>query len=273
MISSPYVHTSGLGNSTVSKETTKGLPDSLKKTILAVDDDPAVLQSLEIFLQGKHGLIKKDKGETALQVVQERREIDLIIMDYRLADMDGLTLFKKIRQIDRVVPILFTSAFGTKELLAQLLEIRANGYIDKPWDLNLLEQKIGRLLGADPFERVHLDLGIDFEQLSLKMRRAVQFIDRHYRSTALSLEETGQAVSLHPKYLSASFKKECGIGFHDYVTAIRIDRAIQLLKDPHRTIKEISCEVGFSEQGYFSKVFFSKMGQSPSDYRSQFHLK
>jgi two-component system response regulator YesN len=255
------------------KGTTSLVNDPLKKTILAVDDDPAVLQSLEIILQDKYQLIKKEKGDEALRTVQERRDLDLIILDYRLADTDGVTLYRRIRQIDRVVPILFTSAYGTKELLSQLLDVRANGFIDKPWNLDQLEQKIARLLSSDPFERVHRHLKIDFDHLSLKMRRAVQYIDRHYSSPELSLEEIGQAVSLHPKYLSASFKKECGVGFHDYLTAIRIDRAIQLLKDPHRTIKEISCEVGFSEQGYFSKVFLSKMGKSPSDYRMQFQSK
>ncbi|MBI3803989.1 MAG: response regulator [Nitrospirae bacterium] len=245
--------------------------EPLKKTILAVDDEPAVLQSLEIILQERYLLIKKEKGEDALQAIRDRRDIDLIILDVRLADTDGLTLYRRIRQVDRVVPILFTSGYGTKELLSQMLEVRANGYIDKPWNVDQLEHKIARLLGADPFERVHEQLNIDFDHLSLKMRRAVQFIDRHYSSPELSLEEIGQAVSLHPKYLSASFKKECGIGFHDYLTAIRIDRAIQLLKDPHRTIKEISCEVGFSEQGYFSKVFFGKMGMPPSDYRTKFN--
>ncbi len=253
-----------------SKEAIATAPDPHKKTILAVDDDASVLHSLEIILQDKYQLIKKETGEEALRVIHERRDIDLIILDVRLSDTDGLTPFRRIRQIDRVVPILFMSGYGTKEVLAQMLEVRANGYIDKPWNIDQLAQKITRLLGSDPFERVHEHLKIDFDHLSLKIRRAVQYIDRHYSSAELSLEEIGQAVSLHPKYLSASFKKECGVGFHDYLTAIRIDRAVQLLKDPHRTIKEISCEVGFSEQGYFSNVFLSKMGKSPSDYRTQF---
>jgi two-component system, response regulator YesN len=239
----------------------------LKKTIFLVDDDPAVLQSLKMFLEDRYNLAVAKSGEEALRIFKERKDFDLIILDYRLGDIDGLTVFKKIRKEDRVIPILFMSAYGTKELLAQMLEVRANAFIDKPWDIDQLEQKISRLLEFDPFERVHRNLNICIDNLSIKIRRAMQYIDRHYGSAHLSLEEVGRAVSLHPKYLSASFKQECGVGFHDYLIEIRIDRALQILKDPHRTIKEVSNEVGFSDQGYFSKVFQGKMGLSPSAYR------
>ena len=238
-----------------------------KKTILLVDDDPSVLQSLKMILEERYDLVIAKSGEEALRTFRERKDFDLIVLDYRLGDTDGLTVFRKIRKEDRVIPILFMSAYGTKELLAQMLEVRANAFIDKPWDINQLEQKISRLVECDPFERVHRNLNIAVDTLSIKIRRAMQYIDRHYGSSQLSLDEVGRAVSLHPKYLSASFKQECGVGFHDYLIEIRIDRALQILKDPHRTIKEVSGEVGFSDQGYFSKVFQNKMGLSPSAYR------
>lgn len=243
------------------------MKEPLKKTILLVDDDPAVLQSLKMLFEERYELVVAKSGEEALRICRERKDLGLIMLDYRLGDTDGLTLFKKIRQEDRVVPILFMSGYGTKDLLAQMLEVRANAFIDKPWDIGQLEQKVSRLLESDPFERVHHNLNIQVATLSIKIRRAVQYIDRHYGSSELSLEDVGQAVSLHPKYLSASFKEECGVGFHDYLIEIRIDRALQLLKDPHRTIKEVSGEVGFSDQGYFSKVFQNKIGISPSAYR------
>ncbi|MFQ5949935.1 MAG: response regulator [Nitrospiria bacterium] len=241
----------------------------MKKTILAVDDEPAVLHSLKMLLHERYDLVTTESGEEALLILKKGRRFDLLILDYRLADMDGLTLFKKIRQDDRVTPILFISAYGTKELLVKMLEVRAHAFIDKPWDNLVLEKKISRLLGLNPFERVHQNLKINLDALSIKIHRAMQYIDRHFNSSSLSLEKVSQAVSLHPKYLSASFKEECGIGFHDYLVEVRIDRAIQLLKDPHRIIKQVSGEVGFSDQSYFSKVFQNKVGVSPSAYRKK----
>ncbi len=249
------------------------MTETLKKVILLVDDDPSILNAFKLLFEGKYELVCVERAEDALYILKQRKEFNLIILDYRLPDLDGIELFKKIRKEDRVTPILFISAYGTKELLAQMLDVRPHGFIDKPWNNEHLEQKIARLVGTNPFQQVHETLNIPIHSLSIKIFRAVQYIDRHHNSPGLSLEGVGQAVSLHPKYLSASFKEECTIGFHDYLIEIRIFRATQLLKDPHRIIKQVSSEVGFSDQGYFCKVFQNKVGLSPSIYRKEFLAK
>jgi len=249
------------------------MTETLKKVILLVDDDPAILNAFKQLFGQKYELSYAESAEDALHIFKQKKEFNLIILDYRLPDMDGIALFKRIRKEDRVTPILFISAYGTKEVLAQMIDVRPHGFIDKPWNNEVLEQKIARLVGTNPFQQVHETLNIPIHALSIKIFRAVQYIDRHHSSSNLSLEGVGNAVSLHPKYLSASFKEECRIGFHDYLIEIRIFRATQLLKDPHRIIKQVSSEVGFSDQGYFCKVFQNKVGLSPSIYRKEFLAK
>lgn len=249
------------------------MTETLKKVILLVDDDPAILNAFKQLVGEKYELVFAENAEYALHLFKQKKAYNLIILDYRLPDMDGVALFKKIRKEDRVTPILFISAYGSKELLAQMIDVRPHGFIDKPWSNEQLEQKIARLVGTNPFQQVHETLSIPIHSLSIKIFRAVQYIDRHHSSSNLSLEGVGQAVSLHPKYLSASFKEECRIGFHDYLIEIRIFRATELLKDPHRIIKQVSSEVGFSDQGYFCKVFQNKVGLSPSIYRKEFLAK
>jgi len=247
--------------------------EPFKKIVLIVDSDPTVLNELKMRLSEKYELMLLERGEETLQAVSQKNEFNLIILDYRLSDQDGVSLFKKIRQENRVTPIIFTCAHPTKEVLIQMLAVRPHGFIEKPYNMDLLDQKVARLVGANPFEPVHQMLNIPIHSLSIKIFRAMQFIDRHHSSSGLSLEGVGEAVSLHPKYLSASFKEECGIGFHDYLIEIRIYRATQLLKDPRRIIKQVSSEVGFSDQGYFCKVFQNKIGLSPSIYRKEFLAK
>ncbi|MFQ5587474.1 MAG: response regulator [Nitrospiria bacterium] len=249
------------------------MTETLKKVILLVDDDPAILNAFRQLFQEKYEVVCAERAEDAAHILKQRKEFNLIILDYRLPDVDGIELFKKIRKEDRVTPILFLSAFGSKELLMQMIDMRPHGFIEKPWNNEQLEQKIARLVGTNPFQQVHETLKIPIHSLSIKIFRAVQFIDRHHGSPSLSLEGVGQAVSLHPKYLSASFKEECRVGFHDYLIEVRIFRATELLKDPHRIIKQVSSEVGFSDQGYFCKVFQNKVGLSPSIYRKEFLAK
>ncbi len=247
--------------------------EPLKKIVLVVDNDPTVLNELKARLMKKYDLVLLERGDEAFQTFKQKNEFNLIILDYRLSDIDGVSLFKKIRQENRVTPIVFTCAHPTKEVLIQMLEVRPQGFLEKPYNIDVLDQKIARLVGTNPFEPVHQMLNIPIHALSIKIFRAMQYIDRHHSSSNLSLEGVGEAVSLHPKYLSASFKEECGVGFHDYLIEIRIFRATQLLKDPRRIIKQVSSEVGFSDQGYFCKVFQNKIGLSPSIYRKEFLAK
>ncbi|MFQ5596818.1 MAG: response regulator [Nitrospiria bacterium] len=245
----------------------------MKKAVLIVDADTAVLNAIKTRLGDKYELTLLEQGEGVLRAFKQKDEFNLFILDYRLSDIDGVTLFKRIRQENRVTPIIFTCAYPTKEILIQMLEVRPHGFLEKPCNSDLLDQKIARLVGTNPFEPVHQMLNIPIQSLSIKIFRATQYIDRHHNSPSLSLEGVGEAVSLHPKYLSASFKEECGVGFHDYLIEIRIYRATQLLKDPRRIIKQVSSEVGFSDQGYFCKVFQNKIGLSPSVYRKEFLAK
>ena len=65
------------------------------------------------------------------------------------------------------------------------------------------------------------------------------------------------------------FKKKYGITVNTYITEARLERAIYLLIEGNMNINEIAAETGFSDQSYFSKVFLSKYGISPSEYRKK----
>ncbi len=85
----------------------------------------------------------------------------------------------------------------------------------------------------------------------------------------ITLREAASIVGLHPDYLSRRFKQEMGIGFHDHVLALRLDRATTLLVSSTRSIKEIGYEVGFRSPEVFSKAFKRHRGDSPRLFRLQ----
>lgn len=70
-------------------------------------------------------------------------------------------------------------------------------------------------------------------------------------------------------YINHYFKKNNGVTIKDYINRLRIENAKQLLKSTKLSIDEISFAVGFSSISYFSKVFKSQNGLSPSSYRKK----
>ena len=113
--------------------------------ILLVDDHPANLLALEATLEPLgETLIQARSGRQALQEV-ERHELALILLDVRMADLDGFETAALIRQHDRAreTPIIFLSAIHTETHYArQGLSLGAVDYIYKPFDPDLLRDKV-----------------------------------------------------------------------------------------------------------------------------------
>ncbi|NIK75428.1 two-component system response regulator YesN [Paenibacillus castaneae] len=94
-----------------------------------------------------------------------------------------------------------------------------------------------------------------------------KFIDRNYYMPTLTLGDVASGVQVSPTYLSKQLKRELGLSFIDYLTEVRIRKAIQLMCDPMFKVYEIAEKVGYSSQHYFSSAFKKVTGTSPIVYK------
>lgn len=86
--------------------------------------------------------------------------------------------------------------------------------------------------------------------------------------TSLSIKELAKIYQKNEKYLGRLFKKEVGIGFHEYCNKIRLKRAKKLIESTDKKIIDIAIECGFDNVSYFNRIFVREYGRSPSQYRS-----
>ncbi|WP_336791081.1 response regulator [Paenibacillus sp. MMO-177] len=93
-----------------------------------------------------------------------------------------------------------------------------------------------------------------------------QYITDHSHED-ISLEAIGRMVGLSPFYISKMFKDQLGVNYIDFLTECRIKKAIKLMGDPERSLKEITYMVGYHDPNYFSKVFKKMCEVSPTEYR------
>lgn len=91
-------------------------------------------------------------------------------------------------------------------------------------------------------------------------------IKKHY-SDNLSIRDIAKEVFLSTTYLCMIFKQETGETVNDYLTRVRIERAKDLLKDRNIRLCDICHDIGYTEPGYFSKIFRKYTGLTPSEYR------
>jgi two-component system response regulator YesN len=96
---------------------------------------------------------------------------------------------------------------------------------------------------------------------------AQSYIDGHFSEPNLSLEEVAAAAQISPGYLSRLLKHETGFSFVDYLTRVRINKAVQIMSNPAVKVYEVAEAVGYQSQHYFSRAFKRVFGRSPVEYR------
>jgi len=97
-------------------------------------------------------------------------------------------------------------------------------------------------------------------------KRIKDLIDERFTESGLDLERIAQALSYHPKYVSATFKKEFQIGIGEYIRTLRIQHACTLMEQGITSLKNIAALCGYEDSLYFSSVFKRQMGVSPKEH-------
>lgn len=92
------------------------------------------------------------------------------------------------------------------------------------------------------------------------------YIDNHYFED-IKISLFAEKYYLSREYLMKLFKQQFGVGIHEYVQKVRMDKAKQLLDDPSLKIQDISAMLGYKDKNYFSKAFRNYYSVSPTEYR------
>lgn len=95
---------------------------------------------------------------------------------------------------------------------------------------------------------------------------AAQFISSRYADN-ITAEDIAAAAGYSPNYLSRKFKESTGVGIHEYLTFIRLQKAAVELVSTNNSVTEIALRCGFSDGNYFKDVFKKKYGVTPREYR------
>ncbi len=93
------------------------------------------------------------------------------------------------------------------------------------------------------------------------------YIEDNYSREDFSFQDAASHVNLSVPHLSRMFRREMGVTFIDYLTGVRIRKAIELLQNDELKIYEIAERTGYANQHYFSNVFKKNLGVSPAEYR------
>ena len=119
-----------------------------KGVILVVDDEPPVGQLLADFFTPKgYEVICALGGLEGLSKLEKHRP-DVILLDVRMPDMDGITVLRRIREVNPWVGVLMMSGNTDTDAAKETLQLGAFDYVLKPFDLDDLDRAVHKMLTA-----------------------------------------------------------------------------------------------------------------------------
>ena len=127
---------------------------------------------------------------------------------------------------------------------------------------NINEEIKRREIGNPKKEKLYVNNSI--------IRPALEYIEENY-SESITLKKMASLCNISTSYFSKIFKRETKTTLPHYVNQIRIKRGKELLENSNMPIINISLDLGFSDCGYFIKVFKNLQGLTPNAYRKKFN--
>ncbi|MFZ5564629.1 MAG: sigma-54-dependent transcriptional regulator, partial [Thermodesulfobacteriota bacterium] len=117
--------------------------------ILIIDDDEGLVHFLSRFFQRKgHAVTACLTGTEALKTLAENG-FDLILLDYKMPDINGLDMLSEIRRVEVKTPVILMTAYGTTDLAIETMKRGAYDYLTKPFDRKDLSRVVTEALAAN----------------------------------------------------------------------------------------------------------------------------
>ena len=210
------------------------------KSILVVDDDPAICKLLTTLLAGPDREIESSSNGLEALARVRARPYDLIVTDVRMPGIDGLELLRQIRQIRPEVKVVVMTADNTPRNILQAIRDHAFSFFSKPFATETVAETVAQALESGSAEDDIVVLSARPEWIALRLRCKIETADRllHFlRELRMDLPESERdtiATAFREILMNAI---EHG-GRSDpeqkvYVTCVRTSRAIvYYVRDP-----------------------------------------
>jgi two-component system, NtrC family, response regulator PilR len=178
-----------------------------KARILIVDDEESPRESLRFILKDRYDLTLAENGMVGLEALRKNGPFDVVLLDMKMPQMDGLEVLSKILQFAPTMPVVMVTAITEAKPAVQAMKMGASDYLNKPFDVDEIRLVVDRILKEKALERevgrlrTELQVVSKFENIignGAAMQKVYALIQRvmDTETTALVLGETGTGKEL-----------------------------------------------------------------------------
>ncbi|MBV6506060.1 MAG: Sensor histidine kinase RcsC [Syntrophorhabdaceae bacterium] len=243
--------------------------------ILVVEDNRDVCTYIRQYLEPAFKVIEAHDGiegaTRAFEVIP-----DLIISDVMMPKRDGNELCRILKTDEKTshVPVIMLTAKADSESKVHGLEIGADDYLIKPFDSKELLARVHNLirLRQQLRERFSREVVLKPQDIAITpmdevfLNKVKAAVEKHLGDEDFEVEALGHEVGMSRSQIHRKLKALTDQSASQFIRSLRLQRAVELLKQNAGTVAEIAYQVGFGSQAYFTKCFHEQFGCTPKEY-------
>ena len=264
--------------------------DPSKPVLLIIDDNEDILNLVNQLLGDEYNVLAASNGKSGIRMATKYVP-DVIICDVMMPIMNGLECTRNLRSEISTshIPILMLTACSLDEQRVQGYESGADGYLSKPFNIDVLRARLRSLIENRRIisnlwkgnSTMHATTAIEPNRAEVALKKGISGIDDEFyhrfvdlvnkrmSDSSLNVESLAGELGLARSQFYRKIKALTNYSPVELLRSMRLKRARQMLTTTELSISEIGYEVGFSSAAYFSKCFHDEFGETPSQLRDR----
>jgi two-component system, response regulator YesN len=249
--------------------------------VVLVDDDVIVIEFLKkVIPWHDYGFQLTANFQDSIDAYAYMVEnpFDVLITDIGMPKLNGIELIEKLKKSKINSYNVILSCHDEFTFAQQAIKLEAYDYILKESmeESNIIDllERLKNKIDQDRYtSNQHLKVNQFLEMTTRNddVIKAQKYVQSHL-SEKISLTEVAQHLHLNSSYFSRMYKKETGEGFVEYVTKVKMAKALDLLDHSTMSVEQIAFELGFDSKSYFLKTFKRFYGVSPKSFKYENRL-
>jgi len=248
--------------------------------ILIVDDNRELRSFLKEALEDTYHISEAEDGRTGMVMAKEVFP-DLIISDVMMPGMNGTEFCKLLKEDMETshIPFLMLTARDSIEAEIEGVESGADLYFTKPVNMHLLKITLKKIFDQRQKLKEHYskDHRSELRELvhSTKdrefMDKLLAIINAQLINPDLDIDYLCAEIGMSKTKLYVKIKSITGQSIGEFLRAIRLRKAIEIMTKEDVLMTEVMYRVGIQTQSYFTKIFKKEFGKTPTQFLQDFN--
>jgi CheY-like chemotaxis protein len=244
------------------------------KQVLVVDDNADVRQYVRQVLTPEFSVLEAADGTEGAEKAREHLP-DVILADVMMPSVDGYEMTRRLKDHPETaaIPVIMVTARASAEEEVEGLQVGADDYVTKPFDADVLRQRVGGVITLQERLRRRLQQELADEgpptadeppPRSDVEREARTVIREHLSDPDFRVDQLAEKMAMGRTSLYRAFEKKTDQTPSELITEVRMETATELLERGVGSVTEVAYAVGYDTLSSFSRAYREYAGQSPS---------